>query len=199
MGTPTATASSSSSMTASSGNVLTLTVNASVLSQAPAFDASAFNGTVNPDVAQFWSSQGMSIPVTGANSGGNSAALIKAQMNGSGQYSVIDFNAVDNSGQAFGQVQDFIANEQTGDMRYAVLTGGTLGSNFYPVPMNVLTWQASGQNSASSGAAKNLTLLQANVSVNTIQSAPSVSSLDQLNLNSPGWNSNIDSYWSSVK
>jgi hypothetical protein len=177
------------------GNALTLTVDPSILASAPAFDAGTFNGTVGSDVAQYWSGQGVSIPATGANAGSTPAILIQGPLTG--------LNVVDSSGQALGQVQDFVVNIQTGELVYAVLTGGTssmsspLGSNFYVVPMTVLSWQMGGQSSASSVG--NLGQVQANVAASAFQSAPSVSSIDQLDLTSPTWSSDIDNYWSTAR
>jgi sporulation protein YlmC with PRC-barrel domain len=194
-GTPSATGSAGSSSMGSSVNALTLTVDSSVLAQAPAFNASSFSGTVGPEVAQFWSGQGLSIPATGASTS-SSAILIQGQLTG--------LNVVDSSGQALGQVQDFVVNTQTGDLVYAVLTGGTaslsstLGSKFYLVPLSALTWQT-GSQSSSSSTASNMGQVQANVSSDAFQSAPSVSSIDQLDMTSSGWNSSIDSYWSTAK
>ncbi len=167
---------------------MTLKVNAQDLASAPAFNASNFSGTVGSDVVQYWSGKGLSIPATGGSAVGTSAVLIEGKVNG--------LNVVGSDGKQFAQVQDLVINTQTGAIVYAVITGIS-GSKIYVVPMTVMTWQNNGQSSSSGG--QSMGQLQTKVSSSAFSSAPSISSVGQLDFSSSSWNSNIDSFWNSVK
>jgi hypothetical protein len=172
------------------GGALTLSVDASALASAPAFDASAFSGSVGSDVAQYWSGKGVSIPATGGTAVSTSSVLIQGSLSG--------LNVVDSSGQQLGQVQDFVVNTQTGELVYAVLTGGsTFGSKYYVVPVKVMTWQNNGQSSSSGG--NSMGQLQTTAPSSAFSSAPSVNAVSDLDFSTSGWNSSVDSYWNSVK
>jgi sporulation protein YlmC with PRC-barrel domain len=192
-GTPTVavgSGSSGNSMGSTSSGALILTVNDSVIAGAPAFDANAFASMIGSDVVQYWSNQGLSIPATGAQSSMGQAFLLQSPLSG------LTIN--DNNGQSLGQVQDFVVNTQTGELVYAILTGGsTFGSKFYVVPLTVMSWQP-GSTGASSSA-NMMGQIQANVPATAFSTAPSINSLSELDLRSAGWNSQIDSFWSTVK
>ena len=189
-GTATVAPTTSSGTGSTSAGALTLTVDQSILAGAPAFDSSAFAGTVGPDVAQYWSGQGLSIPSTGSSTSTGGTFLLQSPLTG--------LEVMDKGSQSLGQVSDFVVNTTTGELVYAVLSGGTtMGSNFYVVPMTAFNWQSGSQGAAT--GASTMGQIQANFSSSAFSSAPSITSIDQLDLSSADWQSQYDTYWSTAK
>lgn len=192
---PTATVSASNNNSATgsiptmSNVVLVLTVDSNALASAPAFDASAFKGVVASDVTQYWASKNLSIPATGGAVAGTNvgtSVLIRGQIG--------SLNINDPDGKALGQVRDFIVDTTTGNIVYAILSGGSaFGGNLFVVPMSVMVWQ-NGQ-----GQGVDLGTFQLSVPSTSFSTAPFIKSLESLNLNSADWKAKIDAFWNSLK
>jgi len=170
--------------TTSESGTLVLNVSTSVLSSAPAFDSSAFTGTISSDISQYWAGQNLSIPATGTTVENTSPVLITSPMS--------SITLMDQSGSSFGQVTDMLVETQTGFVSYAVLSGASsFAGKTYVVPASAISWQSGEGTATGPGQA------QLNVPSTAFDQAPSIDSIDELDLSTPTWNSEINSYWAT--
>ena len=158
--------------TSSESGTLVLNVSPSVLSSAPAFDSSAFTGTISSDISQYWAGQNLSIPATGTTVENTSPVLITSPMS--------SITLMDQSGSSFGQVTDLLVETQTGLVSYAVLSGASsFAGKTYVVPASAVSWQSGEGTATGPGQA------QLNVPSTAFDQAPSINSMDELDLSTP--------------
>jgi sporulation protein YlmC with PRC-barrel domain len=185
---PSATANATSETDAASQqDVLVLMIDATILTDAPRFDGQA--SSVGPDVAQYWGDPTLGIPATGAEGSGTNGEMDETSASltviGSDSLNDVRINGSDN--QELGQVRDFIVDRMTGELRYAVLGGGTaFTGNLYVVPFRSLTWNTT--DGESMGA------FQMNNTGDAFSSAPSVASEDAMQMDD-AWLDDVNTYW----
>ncbi len=174
-----------------SEQALTLKVDQNALAQAPNFAANNLPdvNTTNWDqqILSYWQNLGISVPVTGANTGAELSSSTVVINGKSYDLSVYGVN-----GQVIGQVKDFLIDPETGQIRYAILQGGSDFENkVIPIPMSVLNWSLN-QNAQSLGQ---LTLNQAN---SILQNAPAFTNLNDINSTLNTLSSQVENYWKSL-
>jgi len=132
----------------------TLNVDRQVIEDAPNFDGGAYPDTTasgwDGELRTYWG--GIGVPVTGGVGAdgpeGQSANLVLLR-------DVSDVNVVSNDGEDIGDIEDFIVDPQSGQVRYVILaTGGALdmGECFMPLPWSALNWEVDA--SAMSGGSE---------------------------------------------
>lgn len=167
--------------TGSETTELTLNVDAAVLASAPAFSEDM--ATTGPDetVSEYWAGQGLGLPVTGPDDADDlEHVLVRGQIG--------SLNITDAGGQTLGQVRDFVVDAVTGELVYAILSGGeTFGGSFYAVPMASLDWQSGqGQGAGSLGT------FSTTFDSSAFDSAPSETALEDFDWSNT---SEIDMFW----
>jgi hypothetical protein len=167
-------------------NVLVLAVDAAVLDAAPMVTdeqlANAASGGLDTTVSEYWASQGMQIPATGAPSGDDQG----------GQVSLVlqkDFNTMSVSrhddSSTVGTVQDFIVNRNSGVVEFAVLN---VNSKIIAVPMSAFEVQV--------GAVGSSTLM-IDADEATLSGAPAFDNWDSFDFSDSGWETQYHDYWQS--
>jgi sporulation protein YlmC with PRC-barrel domain len=183
------TGAGSSSGSTTPMQALTLSIDSSALANAPAFssamDSSVAQSGWDSSITQYWSSQGLQIPATGASSPMTGKSIVM-------RTPMQSMSVVDSSGQTFGQVADYVVDLTTGAIKYAVLSqgSGASESTYYLVPFTNLDWSGS---TTSAGGLNAITL---NAASSAFSGAPSITSLDNIDFSNL---SQIDSYWMSQK
>ena len=185
--TPTANAAGNG--TAMSGaNTLTMKVGADTLTQAPLLTQDQVtnigSASLNSQLAAFWDSLGLSLPVTGPQ-GSHQMRVVNSMDN---------LQVADAQNNNLGQIADLVIDPLTGQITYALLTGSSIGGangQYVPVPMNQLQWSPLENNPTSLGT------FNYNGDVNAFQNAPGYNTPDEFynQLMTPDWSTSINNYW----
>lgn len=135
----------------------------------------------------YWSGQGLSIPATGDAAMG-APVVLDDEFN--------NINAVNNNGDDLGEVEDFILDQSTGTFNYAVLAAGGflgIGEKYIPVPMNMVQWV-----SDDPGDLDDAGEIIININEEDWQNVPSFDSVDDLDLTTEGWDTDVRNFWDGL-
>lgn len=165
---------------ASSERALTLNVDSTILAGVPAFTGDVSAADWDADLSTYWGDQGLSIPMTGTETAAENGSVLLE-----GAIGDLSITGMDDA--ALGSVSDFVVDLTTGEILYALLSGGdTFGASFFPVPFSHLNWTADDSTMGS---------FNYGYDAGSFGSAPSFSSLDDFD----GSNFNeVDDYWQGV-
>lgn len=182
--TQTGEAAAGSSDMGSQFNALVIDMDSAALAGAPRFtEESTVAQGWDMDAQTYWTNQGLSIPVTGLDEAQGEPVVIRDTLS--------TMNVMREDGQSFGQVTDFVVDLTTGSLAYAVISGSDASAgSFYAVPASHFQWSG---DAAMGGTGS----FSANFPQTAFDSAPSFTSLDELDL-SGDWNTEVDTYWQSA-
>jgi sporulation protein YlmC with PRC-barrel domain len=163
-------------------------VQGEALNQAPVFNDD-FDFTVadwDNEFRTYWSGQGLNIPATGEANLGAPVVLDD------------DFNNIDArdvNGEDIGEVEDFIVDNQNGQIQYAVFAAGGflgIGERYIPVPVSAMQWFT------EDGADVNdLGYAVLNVNAEEWENAPAFDNLDAIDPTMDGWDTDVQSFWNN--
>ena len=166
-------------------NALKLTIDAQAFQGAPLNTGDPFAS--GPGVAwdkslsDYWSGMGVQVPVTGSLNTAESSVFMLQNLS--------NLNLTVNN-QTAASISDFLFDPATGEMRYAVITGGQMfGNRQVVVPMSALSLQAA---ASQNGVGAGLAGLTSNIPLELFNAAPIFDALNGLNL---AGSQTIDQYW----
>lgn len=170
--------------------VLTLNVKQDVLAKAPAFESDNLDFTAkdwDKAFTSYWTQQGgLSIPQTGS-------AKLAAPVLVENQVSIDARNV---NGDDLGEVDEFVIDQKTGDVKYAVMAAGGflgIGEKYILVPVSALQWVT------KEGAdAKDPGYFILNTTKEDLSKAPSFDDLDKLDTTKEGWDTELNTFWNNL-
>ena len=137
--------------------------------------------------AGFWSNLGVTVSTTGA--GGQQLANPVVFRDNFDDINVLNLNDED-----LGEIEDFIINPATGEIRYAVLAAGGflgIGEKLIPVPMNQVIWGNFDDDAADLGE------VYINHPDDSWENAPEID-LDSVDFSADTWDDAFDTYWQGL-
>lgn len=190
--------------------VLNMTVDA--LASAPVFTETQFaNGdfsAITSQLTSFWNGQGVQIPRTGSTSGTTSTANLVPAFLSADNYKTV--KVVDASNNSVGTTQDFIVDSTNGTVNFVVIQAGSAAGaasgKMMVVPLVNASWQGvtstasstSGSGASSSAANGTGYTIVINVPASAWAGAPTFTDWTALNLTSPDFATQINSYWTPL-
>jgi hypothetical protein len=136
---------------------------------------------------QYWTSQGIAVPVTGAATQPETDVLVRNTLNGT--------NVVDTKNQVLGSMTDILVDSTTGQFTYAVFSGGQLfGNRTFVVPVKNLIFQFQNLGAGVSGLGN----VQLNFSPDVLKNAPSFNGINLIPLDPATLTNLLNQFWQSV-
>ena len=136
---------------------------------------------LDTELSGYWSNEVASLPQTGAD-----ASLMRLA-------DVHNVQLVDANGEDLGDVQDMILDPQAGNITYVVWASGGflgIGEDLTLIPFEKLSWQTE-----ADGEVSHFIL---NADQETLQGAPHIANLDELDTTVQGWDQDIQNFWMNV-
>lgn len=137
---------------------------------------------LDTELSSFWSNEVASLPQTGAD-----ASLMRLDQ-------VDDIQLVDASGEDIGDVEDMILDPEAGNITYVVWASGgflDIGEDLVLVPFEKLSWEME-----ADGEVSHFIL---NADQETLQGAPHIAGLDDLDTTVEGWDEEVQNFWMNVE
>lgn len=137
--------------------------------------------------AGFWSNLGVTVNTTGTGGQqlGNPVVF---------RDNFDDINVLNLNGEDLGEIEDFIIDPATGEIRYAVLAAGGflgIGEKLIPLPMNQIMWGNFDDDAADLGE------VYINHPDDGWENAPEID-LDNVDFSTDAWSTEFDTYWEGV-